>query len=300
MDSPTFDVDMSGATADELAGAQAAGEKAFADIFAENAPDFAPAFEKKDDPEEGKAAPAPGPAAAPAPEPAPSPAPAVQDPFAGIPEPVRNLLAEVPTLKHDLNTAIGRIGALQRELDKARASAAPAAPAAGPAEPPAEAPIEAVERVRGELPEVAEAIEESVKRALGKVAAAPAPAAPAAPAPAPSQQEADPELEALNGFDPEWGAKVHSTDFNLWMSTLPAEEQTRIRTTEKSAVLVGALTRFNKYQDGIREAVQAAQGAGERRSARAAAAVTPKGAPAPARAAPPTDEEAFEAGFRDG
>ena len=66
---------------------------------------------------------------------------------------VRDVLAEVPKLKHELSTVTGRFNALRQRVDSLPTPAAP---------PPAPAKPRMIDTVRAELPEVADAIEEAI------------------------------------------------------------------------------------------------------------------------------------------
>lgn len=258
------------------------------------------------------AAPAPGPApAAPAPKadatpaaPAPAPSSESNDPYADLPQDVREKLARIPALEHDVASNRARVAALNRKLEQARSSGAPAsAPVSTPA--PAPEPIPSVERVRGELPEVAQAIEDAIRARVG-AAAAPAAAAPA-PEPAPSapplkdggDDDAVTDDERwLNENRPGWGTKFVSTDFQLWLSRQPDDYRARVMSTNKAADLVDAFSKFDAATPAPAPA-PAGDGLAERRSARARASVTPSGAPrGPARSKVLTDEDAFAAGYR--
>ena len=259
-------------------------------------------------------APAPGPApAAPAPasktdatppaEPAP-PSNDDHDPYASLPEDVRKQLARIPSLEHDVASNRSRVAALNRKLEQARSSGAPAS--ASPSPPaPAPAPIESLERVRGELPEVAQAIEDAVR---ARIAAAVTPAA-AAPAPTPSVEPPEDASKVaaqtdderwLNANRPGWDTKFVSTDFQLWLGRQPDDYRARMLSTDKAVDIVDALTKFESAGGGATAPAPAGDGLAERRSARARAAVTPQGAGlrAPSRTKVMTDEEAFAAGYR--
>lgn len=257
-------------------------------------------------------APAPAPAASenanaevPADPPAPAPAEpkaqqpseeiAVDDPFANLPAPVRDLLAKIPALEQRTNaaetiarTAQGRVASLQSQLDRQRADASPAPTPATPK-------FQKLEALRDQLPEVAEALDEIV--------ASPAPAAAPTPAPPPneptpqrsSQQESDPQSEVLDELRPNWAQELMSSDFQLWLSTQPADYQRTVNATDKAAVIIGAL---NKHGDHVKQSASTRNLATQRQQ-RMAAAVVPPGDGRRSSAAKPQDDEdaAFEAGF---
>jgi hypothetical protein len=237
------------------------------------------------------ATPAPQAPAAPA-----APAEPVTDPYAGLPPAVRDALAEIPTLRHEVVSNRGRIAGLNAALEEARSRAAPAAPVQAPPGPgPAPAPKnDRLEAIRGELPEVADAIESVVAEALQSRAPAPAAKAPAAaPAQAPAPA-ADPELDLLDREHPGWAPKFDSTDFKLWLSQQPQAYQQEVMTTARSGVVITALTKFDKFQAEVAASAQV----GNKRAVRMAAAATPQGSgvrPAARSSEPQTEEEGFEA-----
>lgn len=288
-------------TAEELAAAEAAGMKAFTESFEseEGSPSIEPAPQPGANSSDTPTPPAP-PAAPtpPAPAPTETPAPAPADPYAALPEAVRKAIAVVPHLEHQLATTVGRLGAVQGELDRMKARQATAASAPAAPTPPPES--EAMQTVRRELPEVASAIEDAVKAALRPASApqpTPAHAVAATPTPSPAPADAnDEELMALNEFDSQWAEKLKSDEFSLYLMTLPEAERTRIRTTESAGVMMGALSKFDRYTLAKRSAASQ----GQHQTQRAADAVQPKGAPAPVSATGLTPEEAFLAGFKEG
>lgn len=321
----SFELDMTGATPAEREAARLAGEDAFNDVFKDDAPAHAAADEGTPAPA-APAAPAPAPVAddkgqpagekgqaAPAPAPAAAPAP-VEDPFAGLPDGVKKVLSSVPQLESDVRETKGRVGTLQRESDTLkrenaelrrqlaeRPVAAPVAPAA-----PAAAPtIAALELVRGQLPEVATAIEEVVKARMqppSTPAAAPAAPAPAAPAvvptaPAPPSDAVDAEsLAALQGYDEKWAVKLHSDDFKLHLMTLPAAEREKVMSTNNAGVIISALAKFDRTRVAA-PAPADTRDVGQRRSERVDRAAQPRGAGAPPPPAQQSAEDAFLHGF---
>lgn len=258
----------------------------------------------------GEATPGPAPATAPTPKadatpPAEPGAPSTDDndPYAGLPPDVRKQLARIPSLEHDVASNRARVAALNRKLEQARSTAAPASAASSPA--PANEPVQSVEKVRGELPEVAQAIEDEVRVRIAAAikAAAPAPSPSAEPPKDAGDAPAQTEDEIwLNANRPGWDAKFVSTDFQLWLGRQPDDYRARMLSTDKAVDIVDALAKFDAA--GGRASPPpppAGDGLAERRSARARAAVTPQGAGAravPGRAKVMTDEDAFAAGFR--
>lgn len=216
------------------------------------------------------------------PDPAPTPEQPAADPYANLPKEVRELLAELPALRHEVMSTRGRVASIQSALDKSQASQRQAERA----DPPARARVEKLEAVRGELPEVAEAIEAALDaRMQEREAPTPAPQQPAA------TQAKDPEIELLDAEHPGWVEKFTGTDFRLWLSRQPQQFQDTVMSTSRSGVVITALAKFEKANEA---AAAASAASGSKRVDRIASAVTPKGGARPAmRAAPQTEEEGF-------
>lgn len=220
---------------------------------------------------------------------------AIEDPFAGLPPQVRELLAEIPTLRAKTEAAeararesVGRVGALQSEVAKLRQPAAPEAPAK-----PKFPKLEAL-RSEHELSEIADAFDEVIEQFTPKPQADPAPE-PVQALPAAS----DPQMEALDELRSNWAQDLISSDFQLWLATQPKDYAQQIASTGKAAEILGALNKFDAYQAQTQTARQAAAA----RQTRMSSAVTPQGdGRRGARGPAPADDEqaAFEAGFRTG
>lgn len=224
--------------------------------------------------------------AAEAPAPSPEAAEAEQaadevDELAGLPPKVRELLAEmeslkqaaslVPTLEHRLRSAEGRVAALQKQV-----------PAPTPPAPPR---LEAFERVKEELPEVAEAMEEYFQSRQAPRVESEQQVEPAAETPSVLAEEA-----------PDWERTVVSNDFQQWLKSQDQAYRTKVETTNSEAVMLAAITKFDAYRTLQAERQAAAQKAAQTRQARVAGAVVPAGAGRRA----PTEmslEDAFAAGF---
>lgn len=187
------------------------------------------------------------PAAEPAPA-APEPKPEEDDPFASLPPKVREILAEVPTLSHRLKSSEGRVAALQRDLAAAREELSKAK---APATPEPAAPrVEEIDALRGELPDVAKALDRVMQMATPK------PAQPEA-APArdePKQPEADPLdaeislLESDQGYkQPKWREKMNSADYQLFLSLLPRDDRDKALSSSKAAEVASTLAKFDAY-----------------------------------------------------
>lgn len=222
------------------------------------------------------------------------PAEEAVDPFAGLPPAVRDLLAEIPTLRSRTEQAelrareaVGRTSALQSRLDKLNAN-----PAADQA--PAKPRFAKVEALREQgLPEIADALEE-IASANEQARTAEQPAAQERAATDTATDELTPDEMALQIARPTWATDLTGTDFQLWLARQPREYQQRIQSTDKAAEIMGALTQFD----------EARKAPPPPRNARMAAGVTPagdgrRGAPR-GQVQAMTEDEAFEAGFKGG
>jgi len=237
-------------------------------------------------------APAPGPDAvdtptgeAPSTPAEPAPAGEQVDELAGLPPKVRAMLEQfdtlkkaaeaVPVLEHRLRSAEGRVAALQQKQT----------PAATPPAPPT---LPAVERIRRELPEVVDAMEEFFQSKQ---------------TPAPTDPEPAAETTLLNQAAPGWEQKVASPAFESWLATQPAQYQQLVRGTDSEPEMLKAVTRFDAYQELAAERERTAATVrdnaaklSQTRNNRAQAAVVPSGAGG--RRAPESSvEAAFLAGF---
>lgn len=223
------------------------------------------------------------------------------DPFAALPEAVRNLLAEVPTLKTELATVTqmnrrldGHVRSLQSQLDKSTAQAAATPPA-----PPAKSKLEQAKEALGtDMPEVMDALEELAALIPPK----PEPQA-AAPTPAPAvqpqaaQTDIDPvtaaHFEALDLAHPGWFETLESTDAKLWLASNP-EMGSKFAKAHTAKQLAEVLDGFKAH----RQQTQTAQSAAQARQTRMAAGVQPHGgARQPAKAQPGTEDDGMSIGF---
>jgi len=230
-----------------------------------------------------------------APSPAANPAePVVEDdPFAALPAPVRELLAKIPALEQRATaaeqiarTAQGRVASLQSRFERQHVEPTPA--------PPAPPKFPKLEAIRNELPEVAEALDEVVNATAPKPPTTP-PAVP--PRQEPAQIESDPQSDALDELRPSWAQDMVSADFQLWLSTRPAEFQRTVNATDKARDILGALGQYDQYK----QTLSTRQNLDAQRNTRIAGALTPQGdgRRSGGRTAPVDDEDAaFEAGFR--
>jgi hypothetical protein len=206
--------------------------------------------------------------------------PADDDELAGLPPKVRAMLDEFQTLKaataalpqiaNRLTKAEGRLGYLNGRMKTATP-------------PPAPPKMEKMDRIREELPEVADAIEEFY-------------AAKSQPAEQqPKQPEADPyaaddsaATSVLDTERPTWKADVNGTDFKTWLAAQDTGYQQKVKTTESEAVLLASLERFDAFKRIN------AQKLTQTRNVRAASAVVPAGAGRRAPQPSETLDEIFE------
>ncbi len=231
------------------------------------------------------------------------------DPYADLPPQVRDLLAvaaRVPDLERNLAAVTehsrrfeGQVRSLQSRLDKQTAAAGKTPQA-----------IERIDRARqayeGDLPELADALEELkglLPQPLEPDDPAPQPVAtqptatstkaPSQPAQAGIDPVAQAHMEALDQVAPTWFDDLNGTDAQLWLTTRPdmAAEFKQMRTASQVLKVHGE---FNKY----RQAQQQAQTLAATTTARRAAAATPQGV---SRKPPPqavqSEEDAMKAGF---
>lgn len=261
---------------------------------------FLAAFESdEDNTAAGAPAPAPEPVARrEAPTPAPAPAPAVddEDPFKGFSPKARELFAKIPELENDNRSLRGRVPALQREMEELRReNAALKASREAPPPPAAPAAPTALDKVRGELPEVADAIDEAFRKLQADRTAATPPPPP--PAPAPSADHADDEATILSAAHKDWAPTMNSADFKLWVAVQPEDYQRTVMSTDKAAPVIEALTKFKAHQAVARARADATQTEADRRNKRASRGVTPGGNAAPLTPGVQSEHDAFLAGF---
>jgi hypothetical protein len=209
---------------------------------------------------------------------------APEDPFAGLNPQVRNLLGIIPKLEQSLATAnrlAGMVPAMQSRIDKL--TAAQQAPSQTATATQGHR-FEAIERVRNDLPEIAEALDQL---------ASAIPQQKPQESPEPSAA-GDAEMYALDVARQSWRDDINSTDFNLWLTTIPPADRHAIERSSKAGVIMSALSHFDKWKTQTTSTRQAAQ----TRSNRMASAVNPRGDGRRQRAPEGVDLQAeFEAGL---
>lgn len=215
-----------------------------------------------------------------------------EDPFAGLPQAVKDLLASVPRMATELETlrrSAGMVPALQSKIDRLEAGAKATSTVTPPPEPKR---FTKVEKLREELPDIAEALDE-IAAAFPTTTPKPEDVTEA-PTPGAKTTESDPAIEALDEVRADWAQTLFGTECQLWMSRLPPERQREIKTTNRPGVILKALNEFDSFQ--ARQ--QTAQQSNTDRQRRMAAAVTPRGDGRASRATAVDDEDAdMEAGF---
>jgi hypothetical protein len=254
-------------------------EQAFNAATAQPAPQEAPQKVESEAPAD--AAPATAPEAVDKPEKKEAPA---EDPFASLPQQVRELLARVPALEARLEQTTrvaNMVPALQSRLDKLNQHA----PATE--QVPSKSRFAKIDALRNDLPEIADALDEIV-------------AATHRPEPQGQQPEhqaeANPHEEALSSVRPTWADDLTSADFQLWLAQQPRDFQAHVQATNKAGDILAALGRF----DAFRAQTQTTRQLTQTRSTRMAAAVTPQGDGRRQRApvaAEDEEEAAFSAAF---
>ena len=255
-------------SADEQTAADKAGQDAFALAFGEDAPapaDRAAAERQADAPAGDTGG-----------------EQTDDDPFKDLHPKVRDMLAEVPTLKRNYDALQGRLAPTQRKLAelerenaelKARTAAAPA---------PANA---AVDRVRGELPEVAEAIESAVQEALGKLAQQEPRRDQSADHAADDATVESAEAKALGAKHADWREVMPSTDYRLWVASKGTDYQNEMMSTNDPEKVSVSISEFKAHKKRAEGATRQALDDNARRNNRTAGAVAPTGG----RSAPPGD-----------
>lgn len=226
------------------------------------------------------------------PEQPPNPEPAATDPFAGLPQQVRDLLANIPALEQrvqaaetNFRAAQGRVASLQSRFDKLMQPKVEEAPGTQRSR------FQAVEAIRQELPEIAAAFDE-----LTAAQPKEQPQPEVKPEPVQSdEQPSDPQIEFLNGERPTWGDDVSSSDFQLWLAQQPPQYRQAVVNSDKAKDILAALRQFDTYRSSLKSAQQT----NATRSTRMAGAVTPQGdGRRPERVM--SDEDAEDAAFRAG
>lgn len=185
---------------------------------------------------------------------------------------LRQAAAMIPTLEHRLRSAEGRVAAMQKSV-----------PAPTPPAPPR---LEKVEALRGDWPDMVEAMEELLQSK----------AQPKAEAQAEQSQDDELPTPLLDAEMPDWGPKLAGPQFQTWLASQGPDYQKKVKLADSEGVVLAALTKFDAHQDLARARADAARKAVDTRTARATAAIAPATA---GRREPATAslEDAFAQGF---
>jgi len=189
------------------------------------------------------------------------------------------------TADRSFGTAFGKIGGIERELQTLRQGAKRVT-----IDP------KTIETLRGEIPELADALEQI--NGLAAVAAAPAVDETkleelVQARVSPLEQKFETRIVLLQ--HPDMEAIKKSPDFHAYVQALPAEESQVLLNTWDSTVISGHLSKFKAQQAQRKPPPPNPQGDDTARRSRMQAAVTPRGNGAQAPA--PSADDEFNAGF---
>lgn len=265
------------------------------------------------------------PAPAPSPSAAPAPAEARQvdaakddksgtaaddtDPFKDLHPKVRDMLAEVPSLKRNYDALHNRLAPVQQKLSAVERENAElrrqldertTAPASK-ASPEDAATDELRQRVAGELPEVTDLITAEIQRALRGID-------PVASMFALQQVKTErietrddgpsQEAQSLAKVHPDWVPVMQSSDYKLWVASQPREFEQEVMSTNDPVIVADSLTKFKAHTQRAAERVTEARDAEARRQNRTQRGLTPGGRTAPPGGQAMTEQDAMLAAFR--
>ena len=231
----------------------------------------------------------------------------VIDPFEGLPEAARKLLAEVPSLQSQLaateeraRRAEGQVRRLQGRFDELSTT-----PSQAPA-PRLDKLQHAKETLGADMPEVMDALEELAALLPPSQSAPPVASSPAAPAQAPASEPppqvdsaGNPHMQALDQVRPDWFQTMESADLKLWLTTQSQDLQAAYHRSQTAGDVLTVLGAFDKHRQALQEAASKDTTHAAVRNSRIAAAVVPTGtAPAPKGGKRVmSEEEAMNVGF---
>lgn len=208
-----------------------------------------------------------------------------EDPFAGLPEAVREKLSQIDQLVqanaqllHHVKTAEGRVSAMQREFQQARAAQTAVAPQDAPSQgqiAKAANNPEKWEQLKQDFPEWAGAMEEYVSAQLGSVRSQQAGLTPEQVAGYVQQQRSEIKAEMerelqyarIEGKYENWRDEVNTTEFAQWFSMQAPE----VRALADSPAAKDAIRMLDLYQDAKKRPASEIR---QERGARLAAAAT--------------------------
>ena len=209
-----------------------------------------------------------------------------KDPLAGLPEEVKVALAKINQLEqanaqllHHVKSAEGRVAAMQRELQTARAAQQSVAPQDAPTQNQMNAAAknpEKWEQLKEDFPEWAGAMEEYVASKLGSVQSAPG-LNPQQVAAFVQEQVTQTKAEMtraieearIEGKYDNWKELINTTDFVQWYSVQPPE----VRALAESTSARDAIRMLDMFQETKK---RSAADIKQERGARLAAAATVK------------------------
>lgn len=220
------------------------------------------------------------------------------DPFAGLPPQVREILARVPQLEATLEQTkrvAGMVPALQSQIAKLTQHRPDGGESpASEQRPAARKRLDSVEALRGEVPEVAAALDDILAELEARKGAEPAQQTTAAEKP-PAADATDEEEAALDSIRPTWADDMASNDFRLWLATQPEEYRRRVMSTSRAGTVLEALSKFDKSRPTAQTTAQ--NTTNTTRQARMQAAVVPIGDGRGARPRTSAPEDVEEAAF---
>jgi len=207
------------------------------------------------------------------------------DPFAGLPDAVKAKLAQIDELAqanaqllHHVKTAEGRVAAMQREFQQARAAQTAVAPQDAPSQGQVNAAAknpEKWEQLKSDFPEWAGAMEEYVSAQLGNVRGQQPGLSPDAVTQALQQQREELQAEMkrelqyarIEGKHENWRDEINTPEFAAWFQLQSPE----VRAFADSPDARDAIRMLDMYQDAKKRPASEIR---QERGARLAAAAT--------------------------
>ena len=227
------------------------------------------------------------------------------DPFKDLHPKVRDMLAEVPTLKRNFDALHNRLAPVQQKLSQVERENADlrrqlderATAPASKAAPDDVDTDELRQRVAGELPEVTDLITAEIRRAMKGMRPAedPAPATPVAETS--RATETSTEAQSLARVHPDWISLMNDTNYKLWVAGQPADFQQEVMSTNDPIIVADSLTKFKDHQKRAQERATEAQNADARRQNRTSRGLTPGGRSPPGGNVALSEHDAMLEGF---
>lgn len=247
------------------------------------------------------------PAESAAPEPVETVA-AKEDPFATLPEAVKQKLLEIDQIKehnqrleHELRSAAGRVAAMQREYDKAKT-----AQQSQPTQQQVAAAVKNPERwdkLKSDFPEWGDAMEEYLNARLQGLQPGAAGVSPEQISEMVNSQVVNTKAELARAIEEakietrheDWRAEVATPEFTAWMSAQPVE----IQKLAESESARDAIRMLDLYAEAKKST---AAGIKQERNARLSVAATQRGSAPPPKTVDdmsPAELWAYEAKLRE-